>query len=119
MTTLLPIIKNKILLADKLQLTLEVPANLYYLQGHFQDYPVVPGVVQLSWVVTWAKELLLLDAPIKGLETIKFQHILQPSQLFELELHVDRIKNKLLFEYRDEHKVFSSGRLLLGSEARV
>lgn len=94
-------------------LTLEIPVELYFLQGHFPQQPVVPGVVQLYWAEYYLRECFGCTASVRDLEVVKFQQLLLPSQQCQLQLRLDAEKNKVYFEYRSDEKVFSSGRLLL------
>ena len=41
----------------KANLTLRIPPNLFYLEGHFPGMPILPGVVQLHWAVFYAKTI--------------------------------------------------------------
>ncbi len=94
-------------------LTLQIPPSLYYLQGHFPQQPVVPGVVQLHWAEHYLRECLACQLPVRDLEVVKFQQLLLPQQQCQLHLRWDAEKHKAYFEYRQDEQVFSSGRLVL------
>lgn len=94
-------------------LSLRIPADLYYFQGHFPGYPIVPGVVQLLWAEHFMHACLGDVAPIKDMEAVKFQQLMVPGQHVQLQLRLDREKHKLHFDFSAADKKFSSGRLLL------
>ena len=103
------------------QLSLRIPENLLYFEGHFPEQPIVPGVVQLQWAEHFMRCCFadIFDGLgetsfyIKDMEVIKFQQLMLPGHLVKLALKLDREKQKLHFEYSAEDKVFSSGRLVL------
>jgi 3-hydroxymyristoyl/3-hydroxydecanoyl-(acyl carrier protein) dehydratase len=93
-----------------------VPTDLGYLDGHFPEFPVVPGVVQAKWVWEAAVELLGRAAPLKAMEAVKFKEMLLPGREFSLSVQVQRGggQEKLLYSIADGDVMFSSGRLILG-----
>ena len=89
-----------------------VPDELYFLQGHFPDRPVLPGVVQIHWAVELAKSSLGLDAAFKGIEALKFHRIIEPQTPLRLTLELATATGKLLFSYQSDVGVCSQGRIL-------
>jgi acyl-coenzyme A synthetase/AMP-(fatty) acid ligase len=98
---------------DSAVLSLRIPADLYYFRGHFPDHPIVPGVVQLLWAEHFMHSCLDHALPVKDMEAVKFQQLMLPGQHVQLQLRLDREKNKLHFDFSAADKKFSSGRLLL------
>ncbi len=94
-----------------------VPENLASCDGHFPMNPIVPGVVQLDWVMTAARDVWEnLPTPIR-IEALKFKTLLLPGQEFELALQ--RTGSKLSFTLRNvnpDGEIFSSGRFVLPSD---
>jgi 3-hydroxymyristoyl/3-hydroxydecanoyl-(acyl carrier protein) dehydratase len=103
--------------ATEMELELEVPRDLYFLRGHFDDFPVVPGVVQLQWAIEWAAEWLGAERNVRGVEALKFKQLLSAGDRFRLRLERTEDSGKLRFRLWNERGEFSSGRLLyaLGS----
>jgi uncharacterized membrane protein/3-hydroxymyristoyl/3-hydroxydecanoyl-(acyl carrier protein) dehydratase len=96
-----------------LELRLRVPEDLSYLEGHFDDFPVVAGVVQLQWISELASELLGTPAVIERMEQIKFHQLLQPGQAFSARLDHDRERSRIAYVLADGDTRFASGRLIL------
>ncbi len=90
---------------------LMAPHNLYYLQGHFPGQPILPGVVQIAWVVEKGRELFATLGEFERMEAVKFQQVIQPGQRFTLTLRLDSAKNTLVFNYATSDRSVSSGRI--------
>jgi 3-hydroxymyristoyl/3-hydroxydecanoyl-(acyl carrier protein) dehydratase len=92
-------------------LALRVPLDLVYFPGHFQQAPVLPGVVQVDWALALATPRLGTPRHCGDLEALKFQQLLRPGDRADLTLHHDTARHKLHFAYRYGDKAYSSGRL--------
>ncbi|TCP94896.1 AMP-binding enzyme [Cricetibacter osteomyelitidis] len=73
-----------------------IPLDLRYFTGHFADFPLVPGVVQLQWAIQLA-ESLGLPPHIKGVENLKYQQFIRPDNDITVNLRWDACKGKLNF----------------------
>ena len=87
-----------------------VPANLVYLRGHFDDTPVVAGVVQLKWVGEWLVQQSGRDLNITRLEAIKFHRLLLPEETFSAELKHNAANASWSFVIRSNQEKVASGR---------
>jgi acyl-coenzyme A synthetase/AMP-(fatty) acid ligase/3-hydroxymyristoyl/3-hydroxydecanoyl-(acyl carrier protein) dehydratase len=94
-------------------LQLAVPPDLAYFSGHFQQTPVLPGVVQVDWALSLGRQLLALPEKFAGMEVLKFQQLMRPGDQVQLHLRFDRERGKLYFAYRNDTATCSSGRILL------
>lgn len=94
-------------------LHLQVPDDLYYLQGHFPEAPVVAGVCQLQWVVKAIEAYCGEPVHIMAMEAVKFHRLLCPGQSFCLEITFDRQIGKWLYSLYSADKKFASGRLVI------
>jgi len=99
--------------ADSVTLELRLPATLLWFKGHFPEQPILPGVAQLNWVMTFAREELPLAANFAGFDVIKFQQPLLPEQQVTLSIQWLQDKNKLLFSYKVGEFQASSGKINL------
>jgi len=98
-----------------LQLALMVPEDLVYLEGHFDGYPIVPGVVVLEWVYDAATELLGDAIDLDRIEKVKFHGELKPGRRFELRVEHDRERSRMRYELRAGETRFASGVMVLSS----
>lgn len=94
-------------------LTLKVPENLLFFDGHFDQSPILPGVVQLQWAENYARELYSLSAHFKRLEALKFQKIATPGITLNLQLKYNADNQKITFVYTSPAGQHASGRIVL------
>ncbi|MFN2425172.1 MAG: AMP-binding protein [Candidatus Binatia bacterium] len=95
---------------------LVVPRDLAYLAGHYDAFPLVPGAVQIQWVLLAAGRLLGCAVSAQRMEAIKFKNVLRPAQEFTMRLHVDEdagTATRVAFTLAHEARIFSSGRITL------
>jgi len=89
---------------------LRVPADLAVWPGHFPEFFVVPGVLQVDWVLRFAGAKLGLAAAPSRIEGLKFKTPLRPQQRFTL--HLEIVSAQLVtFQLSELAEVFSLGRL--------
>jgi len=94
-----------------INLILNILPELEAFKGHFESAPIVPGVVQLQWVIKYAK-LYIQDSSsfqTEALEVLKFQNVIQPNT--EIELNIKLIKSKLVFAFLSGDIKHSSGKI--------
>ncbi len=96
----------------------KVPENLGSLEGHFPNFPVVPAVVQIQWVMNVAGELLGEAVVLERIEALKFKEPLRPGQIFRLRVELSAARAAFEFRLWEEGHLFSSGRCLLGPSGR-
>ena len=110
----LPEILDQHWVEDELHLSLAVPPDLAFFNGHFPTAPVLPGVVQVDWALQLAHSLMTLPASFAGMEVLKFQQLVRPGERLDLTLRFDATRGKLHFAYRNTRQAAcSSGRILL------
>ncbi|HVN91725.1 MAG TPA: hypothetical protein VMT61_18065 [Candidatus Binataceae bacterium] len=102
--------------ADEVVLKLAIPRALLFFEGHFPHFPILPGVVQLHWVIHYSKELLLPDALYGTAIKVKFLKPIRPLQQLTLRLKYLVAKREVRFEYADKGGSCSSGRIGFVSE---
>lgn len=100
---------------DSVRLHLTIPENLYYFQGHFPQAAILPGVVQLDWVLHYLTQYLQIDCThVSSVDALKFQIIVQPN--YQIELVLKKIKDqKYSFSYSSSHGQHASGKVVLAA----
>lgn len=127
-----PITMPKIIHQDRQKdtscLTLSIPENLTFLEGHFPDLPIVPGVVQLHWAIEFARDWLTLDGneaidvtlnENTAITQIKFQQLMRPHDIVCLTMTDFPEKEVITYQYHSPEvesinqqvKIYSSGKI--------
>ncbi len=92
-----------------------VPEDLVFFAGHFDSFPIVPGVVQVGWVVS-ALATLCGSAPrVEEIRALKLKTPLAPGDEFDLAVEVDE-GGIARFSLRRGEIELSSGRIALSAE---
>ena len=101
--------------AARLEQRVRVPETLAYLEGHFPGHPIVPGVVQVQWVLEAATAWLGRRPVVRRMDAIKFKTPLLPGRTFSLVIEQAQSDTEALlrFSLKDGETLFSSGRLVL------
>ena len=88
-----------------------VARDLTYFHGHFPQLPILPGVVQIGWVLNllYANHAV---TEIRDLKNLKFNKPILPGTYLELVLEHKKEKHSFRFSYTNEQTSFSSGELL-------
>lgn len=103
-------------------LTLHIPKDLDYFKGHFDQAPILAGVVQLHWAAEYAQQYLNIGtAEVMDIQVLKFQEMILPEQNVVLTL-TKKSAEKVLFSYQStavngDIKSHSSGRLIFAEDA--
>lgn len=106
-----PIVLRKNVAENSAEYSLKIPNNLAYFEGHFKGMPLVPGVVQLNWVVEFAKTDLGLQGSVSKGDQIKFTNFMKPDDEVSLCLKYNIEKSSLSYNYKANERSYSSGRL--------
>lgn len=93
-------------------LTLAVPPDLLYFDGHFPQAPILPGVVQLDWAIAQGRRCFALPPVFRDVAALKFQNVIVPGATLQLQLDHDPERGVLAFRYSSSAGQHSSGRVL-------
>jgi len=98
-----------------------VAPDLACFSGHFPDFPILPGVIQLDWAVHYAREFLLIEEPVVRVERLKYTCPIVPNTQLHLNLCYDSRKGAVDFRFYRQHEqcgelLFSQGRLIYAME---
>jgi 3-hydroxymyristoyl/3-hydroxydecanoyl-(acyl carrier protein) dehydratase len=98
--------------------TLAVPESSEdWLAGHFPGFPVVPGFVQLGWVIDAAQDLVGRALVVRRLDALKFHRLLRPLDVVHLTVEIAASRTSVSFRVWNASHVFSSGRLVFDGSA--
>ena len=93
----------------------QVPWDLVHFGGHFAEFPLVPGVVELDWAITQARTAFTLPPHLIRTEALKFRQFVRPGDALELTLDWQPDKGRLVFELKGPDGICASGRLVLAA----
>jgi len=114
-----PLLVSQRQVGNETFLELVVPRDLAYLEGHYEAFPLVPGVVQIHWVMSAIGRVLGRSVSAQRMEAIKFKNVLRPAQAFTMQLRIDEGGTRAAFSLTSvatpdhDARVFSSGRITL------
>lgn len=98
-----------------IRITLLASAQLAGFIGHFPQFALLPGVVQVDWASHFSQRTFGLPNQIISVERLKFTYPIQPNNQVILEL----IKKEFTVEFRffaeinaNETRDYSQGRLV-------
>ncbi len=92
-----------------------IPGNLSYTEGHFENEPIVPGVVLVDWVIKRIPRIVSGDVNIKQIKRVKFHEPLQPDDECTLQIKRDGGEDTIAFVYEGSDGVHSRGRILISA----
>ncbi|WP_444998338.1 ApeI family dehydratase [Aliikangiella sp. IMCC44359] len=109
----LPEITDEKISSDKVILSLYIDKKLNAFEGHFDETPIIPGVVQIQWALGLTKKYFssFISKNIARIDALKFQHVIQPGLNVFLELAVT--DDKIIFSYYSDSAKHSSGKLVV------
>lgn len=91
-------------------LDLHVPADLAWFPAHFPRFAMLPGVVQVDWAITLAREHLASSGTFRKLAGLKFQRPILPGANVTLSLE-SPAAGGIAFAYRFAELTCSLGRI--------
>ena len=104
-----PIIINRKVEGKTVELVLDMLKSLDCFNGHFDGFPVVPGVALIEWAVRAAEVHLVKNHIFSGMSQIKFQKFIKPNQIIRLSLDLNTESMNLKYKYHNVGIVYSSG----------
>lgn len=79
-----------------------VTANEPHFQGHFPDYPVMPGVLQIEALAQTGAVAALVQPEFKGklvlfagIDGVRFKRPVRPGDTLRLEMQLDKMRRNI------------------------
>ena len=94
-----------------IELSLAIPHDLLYFRGHFPTIAVLPGVVQIEWVMSYSKRYFNLGDAAAGTLRVKFRRLIRPGDRLLLSLAYHPTRNQIEFIYSTSEGILTSGRI--------
>ena len=83
-----------------------------YFGGHFPGHPILPGVIQIHFVMTFIKQYFNLSANDYHVLKLKFSNLILPDTLIHFELNKTG-DNEFVFDYQHDGKSYSKGKIVI------
>ena len=109
-----PVIVEREIGQDGVILHLQLPKDLFYFDGHFDEAPILAGAVQIDWVIGFAMEHFSISESFRRIEALKFFKVLMAGDAVTLVLRYDSENRCLKFQYQNAETKHSSGRIIFG-----
>lgn len=87
------------------------PHESNFFKGHFTNFPILPGVVQLFFVKEFIKDAFNLDFVPQKVKKVKFSSIIKPDE--KVCLSLKKTDKAVEYQFKNKEKVFSSGTFVL------
>lgn len=94
----------------------KVPLDLIYFEGHFAHFPLVPGVIELQWIIDQIRRLFEIQNHILRVDNLKFQKFLRPNDDIVLILKWEKEKSRVVFQLKTEDEMCASGSVIFSTE---
>ena len=99
---------------EQVVVQLRVPPELRWFEGHFPGTPLLPGVVQTTWVAQFGRRFFDLPPDFLSMSNMKFMRFILPDARIALHLRYFPAKGEVAFEYREGGQASASGRMRFG-----
>lgn len=96
---------------DFAEFKLVFPLSSNFFKGHFTDFPILPGVVQLFFAKEFIKDAFNLDFVPETVKKIKFSSVIKPDT--KVTLTLKRKEKSIDFMFTNGDITFSSGSFVL------
>lgn len=103
----LPLILNRKIEENSIEYEIFFYKNCDFFKGHFPEFKIVPGVVQLYYAKLFSNVHFNLNIGCGQLKRIKFSNYIQPDDIVNLRL--EKNDKQVTFEYFKDDKSFSKG----------
>ena len=103
-----PVTENEARTATTYSADLTFDRDAAYFQGHFPDFAVLPGVVQLGTAHRLAEAFIGRARPLRMVKKVKFSHVIQPGDTVHFTL-TKKTDDEFAYDYRKGDVPCASG----------
>ena len=82
-----------------------------YFNGHFPNHPILPGVIQIYFVLLLIKQYFNVEMNDYRILKLKFSNLILPDTLVHLDLK-KIAENEFTFDYYCGNKKYSSAKIV-------
>lgn len=102
-----PLICERKKLENEAELKVYFYKHCNFFKGHFENFPILAGVVQILFASMVIKDIFNLECSIGQIRKIKFKNIIEPDKI--INLRVEQKKSNFEFTYYNNDNIYSSG----------
>ncbi|MBR4806445.1 MAG: acyl-CoA synthetase, partial [Alphaproteobacteria bacterium] len=113
-----PIVQNITKADAQIDVDLTFLGDSSYFVGHFPNFPILPGVVQMHFVFRFIKQFFHISASAFDIIKLKFSSLILPDITTHFEL-VQVSENEFTFCYSQNGKTCSAGKIVIKGGANV
>ena len=111
-----PIIENLKHNKDQLSAQLTFLKEAVYFQGHFPNYPILPGVIQIHVAFFFLKNYFHINPIRYNIQKLKFTNLILPNHTVFFQ--IDKTgTDTYSFSYKTDDKTYSSAKIKIGDES--
>lgn len=96
---------------DSFTMSLKFSEVFPFFEGHFDGFPILPGLIQMFIAVELAKENNICHSDFLNIPNIKFVKPIFPNVEVTLKLAYNEEKKQLHFKYYSGEVLYSHGNL--------
>lgn len=93
--------------SDYVEYGVVFPKSCNFFEGHFTNFSVLPGVVQLYFANYFAQEAFGVKVSTESVKKIKFSKIIKPDE--KLTLIFEKKGNSITYTYKKDEQICSGG----------
>ena len=107
-----PVMQNLIKTDKDLSCNLTFLKDSAYFKGHFEECPILPGVIQLYFVVKFIQQFFHITLNKYDIMKLKFSNLVLPDTLVHFELH-KLSDTEFSFSYENGDIKYSAGKIII------
>lgn len=95
--------------SDTVLMSLVFDEDYKYFDGHFDDFKLLPALIQIHLVTGFCHDFFKLSLSPKSIPNLKFVKPITPNKKVFLEIKYHALNKKVDFIFKDEKEIHSQG----------